>query len=622
MMRRHVVRALPVTIAVTLLPAGPVAAHGGAPAGGAPTEDLIPATIVAVVLVAAVGLFGWAHRTGRTRLLHRLAAFSERVGGMPAYAAIPAAMVGVSLLVAVFGFYWDVSTHIDNGRDPGPFANPSHWFILVGLLGIALAGVLSLLIGVEDDEPGVRLREGWRVPIGGLLITTCGLIALLGFPLDDVWHRIFGQDVTLWSPTHIQMVGGASLSTLSLWLLVLEGRRSPRTFARPPLVPRATEVMLAGAFLVGASTMQAEFDFGVPQFRLVYQPLLIMLAGGIALVPARIRLGRGGAIQAALFFIALRGVLTLLVTPVLGRVLLHFPLYLGAAIAVELVALRVSTDRQLSFGAWAGVGVGTVGLASAWAWSHVWMPIPWPTAMLAETLALAVPAAVAGGVVGGFVSRALVEPAAPRQSAPAWVAPAAAVVVVVLIAWPVPMAGADGATAEITLEDIAGGDARTVQATVRLDPPDIAEGAEFLNITAWQGAAWRHGVNSFVDPLERVEPGVYRSTRPIPVHGEWKALVRLHDDRVMAAAPIYLPEDEAIPADEVPAESSTRDFVRDKQILQREAQEAPAGISLVAYALALGILAVWIAAIGWGIRRLRQRATAGSHVASAGAGVT
>ena len=30
------------------------------------------------------------------------------------------------------GMYWDISLHIDNGRDPGPLANPAHYFILVG----------------------------------------------------------------------------------------------------------------------------------------------------------------------------------------------------------------------------------------------------------------------------------------------------------------------------------------------------------------------------------------------------------------------------------------------------------------------------------------------------------
>ena len=47
-----------------------------------------------------------------------------------------------------------------------------------------------------------------------MLILVCSGIALAGFPLDDVWHRIFGQDVTLWGPTHLLLFGGASLSTL------------------------------------------------------------------------------------------------------------------------------------------------------------------------------------------------------------------------------------------------------------------------------------------------------------------------------------------------------------------------------------------------------------------------
>ena len=47
---------------------------------------------------------------------------------------------------------------------------------------------------------------------------------MIGFPLDDVWHRIFGQDVTLWGPTHVLMIGGASLAPIAAWLLLVEGR--------------------------------------------------------------------------------------------------------------------------------------------------------------------------------------------------------------------------------------------------------------------------------------------------------------------------------------------------------------------------------------------------------------
>src|SRR5687767_7627942 len=201
-------------------------AHSDAPAGGAATEDLIPATVVAVIALIALGVVAWRYRKGGAGWLRATGAFAARVGGMPTWVALPAAIAGLSLLAAVFGFYWDVATHIDNGRDPGPFANPSHFLIIGGLAGIALAGVVAVLLGRDEHPSAWEIRDGWYVPVGGLLLLICGGIAVLGFPLDDVWHRLFGQDVTLWSPTHIQMVGGASLSTLALWVLIVEGKRA------------------------------------------------------------------------------------------------------------------------------------------------------------------------------------------------------------------------------------------------------------------------------------------------------------------------------------------------------------------------------------------------------------
>ena len=40
--------------------------------------------------------------------------------------------------------YWDISLHIDNGRDAGPLANPAHYLILAGLFGIFTAGFLAI----------------------------------------------------------------------------------------------------------------------------------------------------------------------------------------------------------------------------------------------------------------------------------------------------------------------------------------------------------------------------------------------------------------------------------------------------------------------------------------------
>ncbi|MFN2388818.1 MAG: hypothetical protein ABR575_04330 [Actinomycetota bacterium] len=355
----------------------------GDPAGGAALEEVAMATLVGIVLVALLAAFGAAHRAERTQLLTRLAAFAERVSNIPRWAALPAAVAGGSLAIAAFGFYADVASHIDEGRDPGPFANPYHYLIIVGLLGIGLAGYLSVLIGAGEDDPArVRVRPGWSAPAAGVLMLLCGAIAVLGFPLDDTWHRLFGQDVTLWSPTHVQMVGGASLSTLALWALLSEAGQHGH--GDGSLLHRLRGPFVAGAFLIGLSAMHAEFDYGVPQFRLLYQPVLLVLSAAVALVPARICLGRGGALKTVVVFLGIRGLLTLAIGPVLGHTLLHFPLYLVEALVVEAVAARLPRERQLTLGAWAGAGIGTVGLATEWLWSHVWMPLPWPAALLPE----------------------------------------------------------------------------------------------------------------------------------------------------------------------------------------------------------------------------------------------
>src|SRR5205085_8677544 len=128
---------------------------------------------------------------------------------------------------------------------PGAFASPAHWFIIIGLDGIAFAGVLAVLLGDRETPTSVRLRRGWHAPVGGLMLAVCGVIALAGFPLDDLWHRLFGQDVTAWGPTHIQMIGGASLATLAAWALGVEGlrnRRSVATSSRQPPSERSVRL--------------------------------------------------------------------------------------------------------------------------------------------------------------------------------------------------------------------------------------------------------------------------------------------------------------------------------------------------------------------------------------------
>ena len=573
------------------------------PARGTPTEDLIPAAVVGVVAVVALAGLAWAHRSHRVGLvtsLGRLAARHPGLRGLPGWAALPIAVTTGSLLLAVFGFYWDVSTHIDNGRDAGPFANPSHFFILAGLAGIALAGYLSLLLADDEDSPAaVQLSRTWRAPVGGLMLLGCGVIALAGFPLDDVWHRIFGQDVTLWGPTHVQMVSGAALATISMWVLYVEGSRAAGVPARVGI-----ELPMAGAFLVGLAALQAEFDFGVPQFRLLFQPVLIALAAGMALVTARVRIGRGGALGAAVFFLVLRGILALVVGGVLGRTVPHFPLFLVEALVVELVALHIPRDRVVALGAVSGVGIGTLGLATEWLWSPIGLPHQWRADLLPEALLWGVAAGVAGGVLGGLIGRALTGGPVAARAVPRYAGALAGLVALVAVAWPMPTDAGDGLSASVRVQEVAPAPERTVSATITVSPPTAADDAAFFNVTAWQGSEWTRQ-RVIIDELERVGPGVFRTTQPIPVHGEWKAIVRLHKGRTLAALPIFMPADPGIPATAVlPDPTFTRPFVTDKEILQREFTGGPGWLQGVAYGTLALVGVGWVALIAWGLGRL------------------
>ena len=228
----------------------------------------------------------------------------------------------------------------------------------------------------------IHLGGDWWAPVGGLMIAACGAFALTGFPLDDIWHRIFGQDVTLWGPTHLMLIGGGSLAVLGGMVLLAEAitavGRDPERESHPLVIYHLRRGLLVGGFLVALSTFQGEFDFGVPAVparpasdpdharrehrarRGAHLPRPRRRAAGRARLHRNPRPDRES-------WSAASGT----------RRLPHFPLYLVEALLVELVFLRSAGRSPVATGALAGVLIGTIGLAAEWGWSHVWMPIPW-----------------------------------------------------------------------------------------------------------------------------------------------------------------------------------------------------------------------------------------------------
>ena len=561
---------------------------------------VVPLLVIAgvVVYLVATGNRGEGRVIG---LIPRASASLERDLQLPAWSAGGVALGGAALVIAVIGFLWDVSWHIDYGRDDFLFT-PAHTMILVGLwLLVVAAAVSTVLATVNRADVGLQLRK-MRIPYSALGLGVLGVGALFGFPLDELWHRAYGVDVTLWGPTHLLMIGGASFSPIALWLMLTEAGPEANNSG----FARARQALIAGAVLLGLSTFQGEFDFGVPQFQQLYHPVLISLAAGIGLVAARQAMGRWGAVKAVAMFVFSRIALALLLGQALNHVIPRFPLYLGGALLVEAVWHLGRNLRPLNRALIAGALVGTVGLATEWAWTnvagwHPWNATLFPGVVIAALIA--VPAAIVGLAIGRGLSF--------RDSATSrGILLASGVAIVAFLVLPFPRNDVD-ARAMVETQS-AGPGAVTVKVTT---DPDLGD-TDWAEVLSWQGG------HMDAIALEETSPGTYETTAPSPVGGEWKTMVRFARKDMLVAAPVFLPKDPQIGASEVSVEPLREtNLVRDTELLLREATEGPSWPALVSY-LGIGLVAfAWLSALTFAFNRINSGARLGSDKA-AGSNVT
>lgn len=556
---------------------GSILALGGQWGFGAWLWLIVPIAIYAVI---TLGLFAFGPTDGDLSnfFFGQISGSLRRATGFPGWS-----MAGVlsglwSLLVVVIGFYWDVAWHIDNGRDTQLFTVP-HVMILVGLGGLLYTAGLAVLFATLDDAPvGVRLGI-LRIPWSSILLFALGAGAVAGFPLDNLWHKAYGVDVTLWSPTHLQLVGGGSLGTIGVLLMCAEAL----PFARPTRLGRGILVLTASTVLVGVSTFQGEFDYGVPQFQVLYFPLLVAAAAGFALVLARVALGRWGALKVALLYLGLRGFIAVVVGGAFHYTVPRFPLYLPAALAVEGAAWLVGDKGRLRLALVAGALVGTVGVAGELIWARAsgWFTSPAPADALVKTALLAPVAALAAAVLGAGLGRAFVR---GRDRVPLGALALAGVVLIGVLAYPLPR-NVGHVEAAIGFQVV--GNRATVD--VALTPADAAAHADAFSVVAWQG-----GGKVSAD-LVQISPGHYRSSRPVPIGGRWKTTVNLmRSDQVMAAA-VYMPADPKIHAPAIVARPDQPEaFVRNTTLLLREQHSGPLGPAVLAYSGLAVLIAVWV----------------------------
>ena len=593
-------------------------------AGGAAFGEILIAAAMAATVMLGFGYVVARERLGHPTWVGRLADRVSKVDGLPRWVGLPMYLLLLSLLAAAFGVWWDVPIHMQNGRDSGPLANPSHYPIFLGILGFAHAGVLSMGLA-RDPLPrrAVRLTRTWRVPMGSLVILAAGQIALLGFPADDVWHRLFGQDVTEWGPTHVMMIGGAVTCILGIPLLLAEARQVGAPGTLTTLGRWREAVMLSLCVIPVAFLM--EFDLGVPQYPAATEFVIAGFLFTWVACAVRIRFGRGGALVAAATYLLVHAFLWATISALPGVLTARFLLFVPAAVLVEVVAMLVDPRRRaLAFALTSAVAVGTGGLAAEWMWTRAFLPLPQPVDASALPLLLGAgtTAAVGGALLSVWHVARLDETGGPAPARPRarWAGLAGVGIAVALMAaFAPPSAGHGDITGTVALSRDCDGTTRCLaRVTVRLQPADAAKDAVWFYALAWQGRGPKaDAVDPPVDPVAgapgimRValeptgRPGEFRSAEALPMYGHWKTMLRLHlAPTTMRALPLHAPDDPAIAGARGRAvlvrDGDTVPVAAEKQFLQREIKDdVPGWLDATAYAL---VIASWLGLVlffGW-----------------------
>ncbi|HET7341384.1 MAG TPA: hypothetical protein VFL90_07980, partial [Methylomirabilota bacterium] len=125
-------------------------------------------------------------------------------------------------LLGAWGLTWDIQWHLRIGRDS--FWIPPHLMMYSGVTaGLLVAfAVLALETWRATPRPGT-VRVLGLVGTRGFQLAAWGVaLVILAAPIDDAWHRLFGLDVTLWSPPHLLGLLGAAINTLGTLLAVTE----------------------------------------------------------------------------------------------------------------------------------------------------------------------------------------------------------------------------------------------------------------------------------------------------------------------------------------------------------------------------------------------------------------
>jgi hypothetical protein len=152
-----------------------------------------------------------------------------------------------SKVVGGWGVQWDIQWHVVVGRDS--FWIPPHvmTYAGVGLMVVLSFGTLAwdtFRLRGAPAEPGTIRLLGLTGPRGFHLAAWGIALTVLAAPIDDLWHRLFGLDVTIWSPPHLLGILGSVVNSLACLLIAREAYPARRW-------ARFAAIILGGGLLYG-----------------------------------------------------------------------------------------------------------------------------------------------------------------------------------------------------------------------------------------------------------------------------------------------------------------------------------------------------------------------------------
>jgi hypothetical protein len=204
--------------------------------------------------------------------------------------------------VAAWGVQWDIRWHVAIGRDSFWIAPHVMTYAGVALIALSSFGVLAARTWRGGGPAPVRMlglagSRGIHLAAWGIALT------ILAAPIDDLWHRLFGLDVTIWSPPHLLGILGSVVNSVACLLVAREAHPAGRAAGAALVVSGA--LLYANLHLVlEPSTLVAYRHGGVRFYTLAMLSAALL---PIALVATTLLSGRRWAAVGIVLAVILLG---------------------------------------------------------------------------------------------------------------------------------------------------------------------------------------------------------------------------------------------------------------------------------------------------------------------------